>query len=187
MPTKTEITPDFPQCENSESADSPEIWEERMAVVLSHPACKKYPKLAEVVIGYALNSVITKQLLDAVMLDKPNQQNTCLCVNLISDDTVPLITSRGIVVYCGDCFLPAGSVLGLIFGSGKFALSDASATNGSDVPCAVLCADVDVSDGDVFANFYTHGHFNKQALTFGHGHNAETCESTLRNRGIFIH
>jgi hypothetical protein len=84
--------------------------------------------------------------------------------------------------------LSRGAVLGKITASGKYTLSLAAAEDGSEVPCAILAADTDASEGDVTTAIYHTGVFNQDALTFGTGHSKTTAATrdALRERSIFL-
>lgn len=71
-------------------------------------------------------------------------------------------------------------------GVGKYVLSLAAATDGSEVPAAVLAEDCDATGGDTKAPIYLSGELNELALTFGTGHTADSVRQGLRDRSIFL-
>lgn len=71
-------------------------------------------------------------------------------------------------------------------GSGKYIKSLAAATDGSEVPCAILAEDADATSGDVTTIAYVTGEFNSDAMTFGAGHDADSVAAGLREKGIFL-
>lgn len=71
-------------------------------------------------------------------------------------------------------------------GSGKYVLSLAAATDGSEVPVAVLAEDADATSADVTTVAYLTGEFNSTAMTFGTGHTAASVEAGLRDLGIHL-
>jgi len=103
--------------------------------------------------------------------------------NLIAGD-FPVVTDT-ITIAAGQV-LQRGAVLGKITASGKYVLSDAGATDGSQTPVAILAEDVDASSGDKEATVYLTGEFNVRRITFGNGHTAATVKDALRQVGIFI-
>jgi len=92
-------------------------------------------------------------------------------------DTVTLISGQT---------LTRGAVLGKITASGKYTLSLAAATDGSEVPSVILADDVDASGGDKLAGVYLAGEFNAGAMTFGTGHTAASTKDALRDAGIHL-
>jgi len=83
--------------------------------------------------------------------------------------------------------LVRGAVLGRITASGKFTLSLAAASDGSQTPIAVLVEATDASGGDKACLVYAAGEFNVNALTFGTGHSASTVATTNALRDASIH
>lgn len=72
-------------------------------------------------------------------------------------------------------------------GSEKYSLSEAAAVDGSQVPAGILLDGRDASgEEDVEALAYTTGEFNKAALTFGEGHDADSVAPALRALGIIL-
>lgn len=72
-------------------------------------------------------------------------------------------------------------------GSGEYKLSAAAATDGSNVPVAILAEDVDTSDGAAEAVVYVSGDFNADAITYGAGHTAASVKDGLRALNIYLH
>lgn len=68
----------------------------------------------------------------------------------------------------------------------KYKLSAIAATDGSDVPCAILADAADPSGGDVSSPIYEMGEFNSNALSFGTGMTAALAKPHLRRVGIFL-
>jgi hypothetical protein len=68
----------------------------------------------------------------------------------------------------------------------KYLLSLSAATDGSQVPDAILAEDMDASGGDKSVLVYTRGDFNTGGLTFGTGHTAATVTDGLRAKGITL-
>ncbi len=84
--------------------------------------------------------------------------------------------------------LQAGSVLGAVTATGELKLSDASATDGSEIPTAILLEDLDTTSagGSVTFNVAVEGFFNETALVFGPGHTWDTVRFPLRDCGIYL-
>lgn len=68
----------------------------------------------------------------------------------------------------------------------KYKLSAAAATDGSEVPCAILWYDTDASSADKLCPVATRGLFNERALTFGTGHTADSTREALQLLGIHL-
>lgn len=82
--------------------------------------------------------------------------------------------------------LARGAVLGRITASGEYTLSIAAATDGSQVPVAILATAAAAASADAEALIYESGDFNAAALIFGAGHTAASTRATLRDGGIFL-
>jgi hypothetical protein len=68
----------------------------------------------------------------------------------------------------------------------KYKLATRDATDGSNVPRAILADAADPSGGDVNAPVYEMGEFNSNALSFGTGLTAALVKAPLREVGIFL-
>lgn len=82
--------------------------------------------------------------------------------------------------------LALGSVLGAVTATGKLVLSDAAATDGSEVPFAILIEALDTTGGDKVMDVAVEGYFNETALVYGGGHDANSVRLPLRDRGIYL-
>ncbi len=91
-----------------------------------------------------------------------------------------------VVTITGGVLLQQGSVLGRIDSSGDYKLSDAGATDGSQIPDAILLHETDASSGDVKAHAYFSGEFNSHVLNLGAGHTLDSVTLSFRGRSIFI-
>jgi len=98
----------------------------------------------------------------------------------------PLVTEP-ITIASGAGILPRGTVLGKITASGKYIKSASAASDGSQVPSAVLVDGVDATAADVVgAGAYFAGEFNSNALTLGAGWTVATVGAALRSLSIFV-
>jgi len=82
--------------------------------------------------------------------------------------------------------LPAGAVLGRITASGVYQLSDASSSDGSHIPDAILLEAIEGAGGVVEAHILLRGEINSDALMFGPGHTLASIRLALRERSIFL-
>lgn len=91
----------------------------------------------------------------------------------VTTDTVTILSGAGVVA--------SRSVLGAVTASGKYILSLAAASDGSEVPTCILVHEVDATAGDVEAQVYLTGCFNPDLLVFGTGHTAANISPKLPN------
>jgi len=83
--------------------------------------------------------------------------------------------------------LKRGAVLG--DAAGTFILSASAASDGSEVPSAVLAVDVDTSAGAVQTRIYASGGFDSSKLILGAGHTVDSVEKAFREASapLFTH
>jgi len=79
---------------------------------------------------------------------------------LASDHTI--VTS--VTVASGEGVLEAGTVLGKVTASGKYAAYDNAASDGTQTAVAILADKVDATSSDQLAPAYIHGVFKESAL-----------------------
>lgn len=91
-----------------------------------------------------------------------------------------------IVTVTGGAPLPQGAVLGRIDSDGRYQSSDASLSDGSEVPDAILAEALDASVADIQAHVFITGEFNALALTIGAGHTLNSVTQAFRQRSIFL-
>lgn len=82
--------------------------------------------------------------------------------------------------------LVRGAVLGKVTASGKYVLSASAASDGSQVPAAILVDDINASAGDAAVLGYTRGDFLSSGLTLGAGHTVASVRAAFKDIGIFI-
>lgn len=78
-----------------------------------------------------------------------------------------------------------GTVLGQITATGKLLTSLSGAADGSQIPMAVLCEDVDATGGDINFKVLVHGKVNPEALIFGTGATEANTKAAMRDAGIY--
>lgn len=93
------------------------------------------------------------------------------------------ITDAGTDPVAGEAFIVTVTAAA---GSGKYVLSLAAATDGSQTPVAILAEDANATSADVTTVAYLTGEFNSAAMTFGSGHTAASVKDALADRGIFL-
>jgi len=73
-----------------------------------------------------------------------------------------------------------------ISATGKYILSVAAASDGSEVPLAVLAKDTDATLEDQKTVVYEAGELNENALILGAGHTPDSIRFALRDLGIYL-
>lgn len=94
------------------------------------------------------------------------------------------IATRPITIDDGN--LAARSVLGKITATGKYILSLAAASDGSEVPVCILVDACDATGGDKIQNAYFAGEFNPSLLVLGTGHTVASIGAKFPNSPIFL-
>lgn len=79
--------------------------------------------------------------------------------------------------------LKRGALLGRVTATDKYILSVATATDGSQVPSAVLAADTDASAADVKTPAYFEGEFAGEIMTIDASWTIATVQAALRQAG----
>lgn len=105
--------------------------------------------------------------------------------NLIAGNEIPLLT-KAVTLQGGQGVIKRGTVLGIITASGLAVLVNSANTDGSQVADSILADDVDATGGNVVAEAYISGHFNRKALIFGGTDTVGKHETRLRELGIFL-
>ena len=103
--------------------------------------------------------------------------------NLIAGDYPR--TERVVTIASGGN-LTKGAVLGKITTSGKYKLSASAASDGSEVPDAILAETANAASADVQAVVYFSGEFNELALTLGASHTVSSIKAGLRDKNIYL-
>ena len=103
---------------------------------------------------------------------------------LIAGD-LKLVTAP--ITIASSAALTRGTVLGQITTGGKYIKSVKSASDGSQVPTAILADDTDASGGDVVgAPVYLMGEFNGNKLVIDASWTVTTVTTALRPSSIFV-
>lgn len=100
---------------------------------------------------------------------------------LFGGDSADLVTDQGTIVSGQN--LTRGTVLGKIAASGKYTKCVSTATDGSQIPVAVLATDVDASGGDKVGPIYVGGEFNSNVIVFG---GSDTAATTPLSNGSAV-
>lgn len=101
---------------------------------------------------------------------------------LFDRDTI----TRKVVISSAAAALGRGALLGKITTGGKYILSLSAASDGSQVPDAVLLHDVPDSGSDQEAIVAIAGKFNGAALTLGASHTLASIADGLRDKNIYL-
>jgi hypothetical protein len=94
--------------------------------------------------------------------------------------------ARKVVIKAGAGKLDEATVLGLVTADSKYLKSIKAATDGSQVPDAILSAPVDATDADVEAVVYVAGVFDQGALKLGAGHTLGSVDQVFRTKSIWL-
>lgn len=92
--------------------------------------------------------------------------------------------TRKVILDAGN--LKRGALLGQITAGGKYILSLSAASDGSQVPDAILLHDADASAGDQEVIVAIRGRFASAGITFGESHTAASVDSVLRDKNIYL-
>jgi hypothetical protein len=117
------------------------------------------------------------------------QQPSITAVQYIPDQLIAgefKIVTSNITVLSGQGILKRGTVVGAVTASGKYIVSIKTATDGSQVPIAILADDVDATSADAIGGAYQTGEFNVNALIYDTGWTALTLGAALRPYSIFV-
>lgn len=82
--------------------------------------------------------------------------------------------------------LKRGTILGKVTDSGEYVLSKKGATDGSEIPCAVLADDVNTTDSSVSGGVYLMGEFNQSRIIHDESWTAAELKDALRKFAIFL-
>ncbi len=82
--------------------------------------------------------------------------------------------------------LEAGAILGKVGADGTYKLSTASASDGSEVPSAILLEDVDASASAMEVPVLLGGKVDENLLVLGSGHTLDSIRNTLREKNIYL-
>lgn len=94
--------------------------------------------------------------------------------------------ARTVTFKSGHGVLARGTVVGRITASDKYVPCVATADDGSQVPSAIVAADVDTTSADVAGPGYFHGEFAAEKLVIDASFTAATLEAALRANNIAI-
>ncbi|WP_338803583.1 head decoration protein [Xenorhabdus griffiniae] len=82
--------------------------------------------------------------------------------------------------------LKRGAVLGQITATREYVFSKKSATDGSQIPCAILVDDVDTTDGSASGGVYLMGEFNQNRIIHDESWKLPELTTELRKLSIFL-
>jgi len=92
-----------------------------------------------------------------------------------------LVTAGGTAFVAGDSF-----VLTALEATGNFILSVKTATDGSQVPSAILAMPTNATAGPQLSGAYVMGEFNQNAITFDPSWTLPALQAALRSTSIFL-
>ena len=103
---------------------------------------------------------------------------------LIAGD-LKIVTDGGATI-TGAAALKRGTVLGRVTASGSYKLAVATATDGSQNPCAVLVSDTDATAADVQGAVYLMAELNGNALVIDPSLTLAAVRTAFRALGLFV-
>ncbi|MDC9607048.1 head decoration protein [Xenorhabdus griffiniae] len=95
-----------------------------------------------------------------------------------------LVTDTATIAKSG--ILKRGTVLGQITATREYVFSKKSATDGSQIPCAILVDDVDTTDGSASGGVYLMGEFNQNRIIYDESWKLPELTTELRKLSIFL-
>lgn len=109
-------------------------------------------------------------------------------VRSIKPDTLVIHPGRArkVVIKSGAGVLDRGTVLGRESTGRKYLKSLSAASDGSQVPEAILSEGVDATSADVEAIVYETGTYDANAVLLGTGHTLNTVGDAFRLRGLYL-
>lgn len=96
-----------------------------------------------------------------------------------------LVTDNALIA-SGQGVLARGTILGVVTAIGKYIVSKQTATDGSQVPSAVLADVVDATSSDANGGIYLQGEFNGNALIFDSSWSLAALKPLLRPLEIYV-
>ncbi|EML9904652.1 head decoration protein [Morganella morganii] len=95
-----------------------------------------------------------------------------------------VVTDTGIIAKAG--ILKRGTILGMVTASGEYVISKKDATDGSEIPCAILVDDVDTTTDAVSGGLYLMGEFNQNRIIFDGTWTTAGLKAAMRPFSIFL-
>jgi Bacteriophage lambda head decoration protein D len=105
---------------------------------------------------------------------------------LFSQFALGKMRARKVIVKQGAGVVKAATVLGVTTADTKYLTSVAAATDGSQVPDAILSHDVDATAADVEAIVFIAGEFDQTKLILGAGHTLAEIDPVCRLKDIWL-
>ncbi|MEK0246594.1 head decoration protein [Raoultella sp. BAC10a-01-01] len=113
----------------------------------------------------------------------PGMESSLFLPDQLIAGTLQLVTDTGIIT--GGTY-KRGTVLGMVTASGKYKLSVKTATDGSEIPVAILVDNVDASTADQNGGLYLMGEFNQNHIIFDNSWAIPALKTALRPLAIFL-
>lgn len=95
-----------------------------------------------------------------------------------------VVTDTGVIAKSG--VLKRGTILGMVTTSGEYVISKKDATDGSEIPCAILVDDVDTTTDAASGGLYLMGEFNQNRIIFDGAWTPAELKDALRQFSIFL-
>lgn len=96
------------------------------------------------------------------------------------------VMTETVVIAAGSGNIGRGTVLGQVTATGKYRPCDASATDGSQIPSAILADQADATSADAKTAGFLAGQFDGALVVLGPGWTLQQAADALRRMGIFV-
>ncbi|WP_237387325.1 head decoration protein [Xenorhabdus sp. Sc-CR9] len=115
---------------------------------------------------------------------QPGMRQSVFVPDQLIAGQLQLVTDTVTVAKAG--LFQRGAVLGQITASREYVLSKKDATDGSQVPCAILVDNVDTTDNSQSAGVYLMGEFNQHHILYDESWTLPELTTELRKLSLFL-
>ncbi|AJI83874.1 TPA: head decoration protein [Yersinia enterocolitica] len=116
---------------------------------------------------------------------QPGMRSSLFMPDQLVSGTLQLVTDTGVIAQAATIHL-RGTVLGKITASGEYVKSVKTATDGSEVPVAILVDDVDTTTTSQRGGVYLMGQFNQNRIIHDASWTLAELKTDLRTYSIFL-
>lgn len=116
---------------------------------------------------------------------QPGMRSSLFVPDQLVSGTLQLVTDTGVIAQATAIHL-RGTVLGKIKASGQYIKSVKTATDGSEVPVAILVDNVDSTAAAQRGGAYLMGQFNQNSIIYDNSWTLAELKTALRPYSIFL-
>lgn len=116
---------------------------------------------------------------------QPGMRSSLFVPDQLVSGTLQLVTDTGVIAQATAIHL-RGTVLGKIKASGQYIKSVKTATDGSEVPVAILVDNVDSTAATQRGGVYLMGQFNQNSIIYDNSWTLAELKTALRPYSIFL-